>query len=380
MDFNFTEEQKFFREQAAKALKEIVAPHAAAIDKEDLFPRELFEKLGKLGYYGVRYPREIGGMDADCITFTMLAEELANVSVAFSAIVTMQCLMGTDFIHRFGTNDHIKRLLVPAVKGEKIGTIAFTEPDCGSDLGSIKTKAVKDGNEYVIKGRKMWITSAEPADFVTVVATVDPSIRLKGLAFFLVEKGTPGFLAGQKIDKMSVKGSVTGELIFDECRIPETNLLGEEGKGAQYLEEILSEIRIMIAGLGLGLARSAYAKGVRYAREREAFGKPVSTFQLIQEKIAEMEMRIKNTWLLTYYAAWLKDRGMPVKKEAAMAKLYSTETAAYVVDQVTRIYGAYGIAEEYQVERLYRDARFLLYGGGTSEILKTYIARECLKG
>ncbi|MEI6153617.1 MAG: acyl-CoA dehydrogenase family protein [Deltaproteobacteria bacterium] len=380
MDFNFTQEQIFFREQVAKALKELVEPQAATIDKEDRFPRELFNKLGSLGYYGVRYPQEIGGMGADCTTFTILAEELARVSVAFSAIVTMQCLMGTDFIHRFGTKDHIERLLVPAIKGEKIGTIAFTEPDCGSDLGAIKTKAVKEGNEYVIRGRKMWITSAETADFVTVVATVDPSKRLKGLAFFLVEKGTPGFSVGQRIDKMSARGSVTGELIFDECRIPETNLLGEEGKGAQYLEGLLSEIRIMIAGLGLGLARSAYVAGIRYAQEREAFGKPVSGFQLIQEKVAEMEMRIKSTWLLTYHAAWLKDHGMPAKKEAAMAKLYSTETASYVVDQVTRIHGAYGIAEEYRVERLYRDARFLLYGGGTSEILKTIIAKECLKG
>ncbi|MCX5808341.1 MAG: acyl-CoA dehydrogenase family protein [Proteobacteria bacterium] len=379
MDFNFTQEQIFFREQVAKALKGLVEPQVSTIDKEDRFPHELFEKLGNLGYYGVRYPQEIGGMGADCTTFTILAEELARVSVAFSAIVTMQCLMGTDFIHRFGTKDHIERLLVPAIKGEKIGTIAFTEPDCGSDLGAIKTKAVKERDEYVIRGRKMWITSAEVADFVTVVATVDPSKRLKGLAFFLVEKGTPGFLVGQRINKMSARGSVTGELIFDECRIPETNLLGEEGKGAQYLEGLLSEIRIMIAGLGLGLARSAYAAGLKYAQEREAFGKPVSEFQLIQEKIAEMEMRIKSTWLLTYHAAWLKDHGIPAKKEAAMAKLYSTETATYVVDQVTRIHGAYGIAEEYHVERLYRDARFLLYGGGTSEILKTIIAKECLK-
>ncbi len=379
MDFNFTEEQIFFKEQAARALKEIIGPRASELDKEDRFPRDLFERLGKLGYYGIRYPQEIGGMGADCTTFTMFSEELARFSVAFAAIVTMQCLMGTDFINRFGTKDHIKRLLVPAIKGEKIGTIAFTEPDCGSDLGAIKTKAVKNGSEYVIKGRKMWITNAESADFVTVVATVDPSKRLDGLAFFLVEKGMPGFSVGQKIDKMSAKGSVTGELIFDDCRIPESNILGEEGRGAMYLNGILSEIRIMIAGLGLGLAESAYEKALVYAREREAFGKSISQFQLIQEKIAEMEMRIQNARLLTYYASWRKDQGIPVKKEAAMAKLYSTETATYVVDETTRIFGAYGIAEEYNVERLYRDARFLLYGGGTSEILKTYIARECLK-
>ena len=379
MDFNFTEEQIYFKKQAARAIKELIEPYASKIDREDTFPRELFERLGALGYYGIRYPHNIGGMGADCTTFTMFAEELARVSVSFAAIVTMQCLMGTDFIHRFGTEDHIERLLKPAIKGQKVGTIAFTEPDCGSDLGAIKTRAVKDKEGYVIKGRKMWITSAETADFVTVVATVNPEKRLKGLAFFLVEKGMPGFTVGQRIHKMSAKGSVTGELIFDDCRIPLSNLLGEEGQGARYLEEILSEIRIMIAGLGLGLAQGAYEKGLRYAKEREAFGKPIADFQLIQEKIAEMEMRIRSTWLLTYHAAWLKDNNLPAKKEAAMAKLFATETASYVVDQVSRIYGAYGIAEEYHIERLYRDARFLLYGGGTSEILRTIIAKACIK-
>lgn len=379
MDFNFTKEQLFFREQVTKTLEEIVAPFATKIDEEDRFPIEIFKKIGKLGYYGIRYPVEIGGMGADCTTFTILAEELAKVSIAFSAIVTMQCLMGTDFIYRFGNNEIRERILIPAIRGEKIGTIAFTEPDCGSDLGAIKTRAIKKENEYIIKGRKLWITNAEVADFVTVVAMIEPSKRLNGLAFFLVEKGTPGFYTGQKIYKMSARGSVTGELIFDECRIPKTNLLGEEGKGAQYLESILSEIRVMIAGLGIGLAKSAYNAGIKYSKEREAFGKPICNFQLIQDKIAEMEMRIKSAWLLTYYAAWLKDHGKSAKKEAAMAKLYSTETASFTVDQVTRIFGAYGIAGEYPVERYFRDARFLLYGGGTSEILKGIIAKECLK-
>jgi len=379
MDFNLTKEQIFFKEHVHRALQEIVLPHAVAIDREDIFPEELFRKLGELGYFGIRYPQEIGGMGGDCTSFTILAEELAKVSISCAAIVTMQCLMGTDFIHRFGNKEQKERLLIPAMAGHKIGTIAFTEPDCGSDLGAMRTRAYRDGDGYVMNGRKLWITSGAVADFVTVAATVDPSKRIKGIAFFLVEKDTPGFSVGQKIDKMSARGSVTTELIFDECRIPKENLFGEEGKGAQYLEAILSDIRIMIAGLGLGLAESAYEAGLRYAKEREAFGKPIGNFQLIQEKITEMEMRIKSSWLLTYYAAWLKDKGLAAKKEAATAKLYSTETAGYVVDEVTRIYGAYGVAEEYPAERYFRDARFLLSGGGTSEILKTTIAKECLK-
>lgn len=379
MDFNLTQEQIFFKEHVHRALQEIVLPHAAAIDREDIFPKELFRKLGELGYFGIRYPQEIGGMGGDCTSFTILAEELAKVSISFASIVTMQCLMGTDFIHRFGNREQKERLLIPAMAGRKIGAIAFTEPDCGSDLGAMKTRAYRDGDGYVLNGRKLWITSGAVADFVTVAATVDPSKRVKGIAFFLVEKGTPGFSVGQKIDKMSARGSIATEIIFDECRIPKENLFGEEGKGAQYLEAILSEIRIMIAGLGLGLAESAYEAGLRYSKEREAFGRTIGNFQLIQEKIAEMEIRIKSSWLLTYYAAWLKDKGLAAKKEAATAKLYSTETASYVVDEVTRIYGAYGIAEEYPVERYFRDARFLLSGGGTSELLKTIIAKECLK-
>ena len=379
MDFRFTDEQRFFKTHVAQALHRLVLPHAGEIDKEDVFPREIFEELAHLGYYGVRYPAELGGMGADCITFTIFAEELARVSMGLAATVTMQCLMGTDFIFRFGTPAQKERVLLPAMRGEKIGTIAFTEPDCGSDLGAIKTRAVKTDAGYVLKGRKLWITNGQVADFVTVVASVEPEKRLNGLAFFLVEKGTPGFSVGQKIDKVSARGAQAAELIFDECYIPGDALLGEEGKGAKYLNDILAEIRTMIAGLGLGLAKSAFAAGLKYAKEREAFGHAIGEFQLIQEKLAEMELRIRASEFLTYYAAWLKDQGMPMGKEAAAAKLYSTETACFVADQVTRIHGAYGLAEEYPAQRYFRDGRFLLFGGGTSEILKTVIAKETLK-
>jgi alkylation response protein AidB-like acyl-CoA dehydrogenase len=379
VDFRLNDDQKFFKERISQTLRRLALPEAESIDKDDKFPSRLFEELGRLGYYGIRYPAEIGGMGADCVTFTILAEELAKVSIGLAAIVTMQCLMGTDFIHRFGSEEARERCLIPAIKGQRIGTIAFTEPDCGSDLGSIKTRAVKDGPDYVITGRKLWITNGQVADFVTVAATTDPEKRLDGLGFFLVERGTPGFSVGQNINKISARGASATELIFEECRIPKENLLGQEGKGAQQLNDILSEIRTMIAGLGLGLAKSAFAAGLRYAKEREAFGRAIGSFQLIQEKIAEMEMRIKASEFLTYYAAWLKDTGAVMSKEAAMAKLYSTESACYVVDEVTRIHGAYGLAEEYPAQRFFRDARFLLFGGGTSEILKTVIARDTLK-
>ncbi len=379
MDFSLTKEQRFFREQVSRAVQRIVAPFADSIDRSDTFPRDLFRELGSLGYYGIRYPEEIGGMGADCVMFTILSEELARASIGFAAIATMQCLMGTDFIHRFGTGEQKERCLFPAIRGEKIGTIAFTEPDCGSDLGGIKTRAVKNEKGYLLTGRKLWITDGDVADFVTVAATTAPEKRLGGIGFFLVEKGTPGFSVGQKIEKMSARGAATMELIFDGCQIPSDSLMGEEGKGAKYLNDILSEIRIMIAGLGLGLAKSAFVSGLRYARQREAFGRPIGTFQLIEEKIAEMEVRIRAAELLTYHAAWLKDRGSLTVKEAAMAKFYSTEAACFVVDEVSRIHGAYGVAEEYPAQRYFRDGRFLLFGGGTSEILKTIIAKDTMK-
>ncbi len=379
MDFSLTEEQKFFKGQVSRALERIVAPFADSIDKSDAFPGELFRELGALGYYGIRYPSDVGGMGADCISFTILAEELARVSIGFAAIVTMQCLMGTDFIYRFGNAAQKRRCLLPAIKGERIGTIAFTEPDCGSDLGGIRTRAVRNDRGYILTGRKLWITDGDVADFVTVAATTDPEKRLGGIGFFLVEKGTPGFSTGQKIEKMSARGAATMELIFDECQVPADSLMGEEGKGAKYLNDILSEIRIMIAGLGLGLAKSAFVAGLTYARQREAFGRPIGKFQLIEEKLAEMDVRIKAAEFLTYHAAWLKDRGKLTAKESAMAKFYSTETACYVVDEVSRIHGAYGIAQEYPAQRYFRDGRFLLFGGGTSEILKSIIAKDIMK-
>ena len=379
MNFSFTKDQKFFRDQVRRTLQHLVVPYAEAIDRDDRFPREVFGQLGRLGYFGIRYPEEIGGMGADCITFTILSEELARVSMGLAATVTMQCLMGTNFIFQFGNKGQKERCLLPAIKGEKIATIAFTEPDCGSDLGGIKTRAIKNGANYVFKGRKLWITNGDVADFVTVVATTDPEKKLKGLGFFLVEKDTPGFSVGQKIDKISARGSAAMELIFDDCRVPAENLMGEEGKGALYLDSILSEIRTMIAGLGCGLAKAAFTAGLAYAREREAFGRSIGGFQLIQTKIAEMETRIQASEFLTYYAAWLKDNGTLTAKEAAMAKYYATETACFVADEVTRIHGAYGLAEEYPAQRFFRDGRFLLFGGGTSEILKTIIARDTIK-
>ena len=315
-------------------------------------------------------------MGADFTTYCLMIEELARGSLSLAAPVAMQSLMGTDLVYRFGTADHKKRLLEPALRGEKIGAIAMTEPDFGSDLGGITTSAVAVDRGWVINGRKMWITSATLADFFTVAAKTNPDAGFKGVDLFLVEKELPGVSVGKRIKKLGVRASETSELILDEVHIPAENILGEQGTGFKNLGGILSEIRTMTGALGLGLGQAALADAVQYAGERFQFGRPIGAFQAIQHKIAQMGTQLEAARGLVYRAAWQIDKGEADMKLAAMAKLFASEAANHVADECTRILGSYGFAMEYDAQRYFRDARFLLYGGGTSEILQTIIARE----
>jgi len=284
--------------------------------------------------------------------------------------------MGTNFICRFGTEDHKKRLLVPAIKGEKIAAFALTEPGAGTDLEAIQTTARKEKNQFILNGTKTWVTNAPVADFFTVLAYTDKNKGLKGVNFFLVEKNTPGFSIGKKIDKISVRGGTIAEIAFDDCQIPLSNMLGKDGEGYPQLQGILAEIRVMTGALSVGLARGALEASIKYSQERKQFGRPIGKFQAIRMKLGDMATDLEAARLLVYYAAWLIDQKKSCMKEASMAKLFASEMANRVVDEGTRIHGAYGIAEEFPIQRFYRDARFLLYGGGTSEILKLIIGRE----
>lgn len=374
VDFRYTDEQEFFRKTVADMVAKVITPHAEELDREDEFNEPLFKEFAKLGYFGLRYPEELGGMDADKITTMIFYEEMARGSFGFAVNTAMQCLMGTHFLFRFGSDAIKERCLLPALRGEKVATICFTEDQSGSDLGATRTKATRDGDEWVLSGAKMWITNGPIADFCTVLATTDPSLGMKGLNFFLVEKGTPGFSYGQRLHKLGARGSATGELLFDKVRIPAENLLGEEvGKGVVYMGEILSEIRCMTGALGIGLARAALDEGLQYARKRIAFGKPIGKFQLIREKFAQVSTELEAAKLLVHKAAWMMDNKMDCTQEAAMAKLFATDMCLKAVDEVTRIYGANGFAMEYPAQRFLRDARFLLYGGGTQEILRNFI-------
>jgi len=376
MDFSFSEEQERFRSSVRSFVEREVAPQARDIDELGQFPHALFRRCAANGYFGMRYPEALGGMGADFLTFCLMVEELAHGSLSLAAAVSMQALMGTDFVHRYGTDDHRTRLLQPALRGEKIGTIAMTEPDFGSDLGGITTRAERTDSGWRITGRKMWITSATVADFFTVAAKTDPQAGFKGVDLFLVERDAPGLQVGRKIEKLGVRASETSELVLDRVEVPPENLLGGQGTGYRSVGRILGEIRVMTGALALGLGQAALEASLRYADERVQFGKPIGAFQAIAHKIADMGTELEAARGLVYRAAWAIDRAEGEMRLASMAKLFATEAANHIADECTRIYGSYGFAMEYDAQRFFRDARFLLYGGGTSEILRTVIAKE----
>src|SRR5574341_579268 len=316
MDFSLTEEQNLFRESVRNFVEREVIPVAQEMDEKGEFPRALFQRCAANGYFALRYPESVGGMDADFLTYCLMMEELARGSLSLAAAVAMQTLMGTDLVFRFGTDGHRQRLLVPALHGEKIGTIAMTEPDFGSDLGGITTRAVKDGDSWVLTGRKMWITSATVADFFTVAAKTDPEAGFKGIDMFLVEREMPGLAVGKRIEKMGVRASETSELVLESVRVPGANLLGQPGTGFKNLGAILAEIRTMTGALALGLAQAALDSAVRYSHERVQFGKPIAAYQAIAHKIAEMGTALEAARGLVHRAAWQVDAAKPDMKLA----------------------------------------------------------------
>jgi len=368
MDFGLTPEQQAVQATFRTFAEREVKPRAAELDEAAAFPAELFARAGALGLFGMRYP-EPDGSGADVVSFVLAMEELARGSLAVAAACAMQALMGTWFLQRHAPDDVRERLLGPALRGELIGTICMTEPDAGSDLGSIATRAEAQDGGYAITGRKTWITSAPVADFFTVLARTGE----RALGFFLVEKGAPGASVGRAIDKAGVRASPTSEVAFDAT--PTTCLLGQPDEGMTYLREILAEIRVMTAALAVGVARAALEDAAAYAEERRQFGRPINRFQAVQSHLADMAVDVAAARQMTYWAAWRSDQGMENANEAAMAKLFASEAALRVCDRAARVLASYGYAREYSVERYLRDVRFTLIGGGTSEILRINIAK-----
>jgi butyryl-CoA dehydrogenase len=306
--------------------------------------------------------------------FCLALEEIARGSMSLAGCAAMQSLMGTKFLHALGSADIIERLFKPALRGEKIGAICMTEPNAGSDLDGIATGATKVDGGYVLNGQKTWVTSAPVADFFTVFARAGEE---KKLTIFLVERGFKGVKLGREIEKMGVWALPTSEVAFDDCFVPDDHRLSkEEGDGEGHLRKTLAEIRIITGAMANGLARAALDAAVRYSGERKQFGKPINRYQAIQMKLADMATELEAARHLVYYAAWLRDADKPHHKQAAMAKLLASETAARIADQAARVFASYGYAMDYPVQRYLRDVRFTLIGGGTSEILKLIIAKE----
>jgi butyryl-CoA dehydrogenase len=369
MDFSLSEEQAAITKTFHDFAEREIRPQAQALDEHPEFPRALFEKIGELGFFGMRYPEPFG-TGQDVVTCVLALEELAWGSLSVAAACTMQSLMGTWFVHRFGTPEHHERLLRPALAGKKIGAICMTEPNAGSDLFSITTTAKQDGDRWLLSGSKTWVTSAPVADFFTVFARTGPET----LGVFLVERGAVGLELGRPIEKLGVRSSLTSELHLTE--VLAAAALGDPTAGTKYLREILAEIRVVTAALALGVGRAAYEEARRYASERQQFGKPIDRFQAVQEHLAEMATDLEAARRFTHWAAWRSDQKLPNAREASMAKLFASEAANRICDRAARVAASYGFAAESPIQRYLRDARFVLIGGGTSEILRVNIARE----
>jgi butyryl-CoA dehydrogenase len=372
MDFTLNDDQELIQKTFRNFVEQEVMPQAEAIDENKEFPVELFKKVGDLGFYGMRYPKDAGGTDLDVVSYCLAVIELAKGSLSLAAACTMQSLMATYFLYKYG-DDEVKDYFNQALQGEKIGGICMTEPNAGSDLFSIRTKAKVGDDHFLLSGQKTWVTSAPVADYLTVLAKTDNHEKL---SIFFVPTHLEGVKIGKAIEKLGVRGSVTSEVAFDEVKLPKNYLLGEIGGGTDCLREILAEIRIMTAALAIGVATAAFEAAVEYAQTRKQFGRPIGKFQAVKLKIADMAVQLETARHYVFYAASLSDKDLPRQKESMIAKLYASECANTICDTASRILASYGYAMEYPLQRYLRDARFTLIGGGTSEILGINIGKE----
>ncbi|MGL6166693.1 MAG: acryloyl-CoA reductase [Fusobacteriaceae bacterium] len=378
MDFEVTKSNKFLKKLLKEFTEKEVYPIAKEIDETGRFPRETFEKMAKLGLTGIHTPIEFGGAGGDEFSKIIAVEELSKKCATTGAMLSIHLLFG-ELIKKFGTNDQKIKYLPMMAEGGKIGAFALTEPNAGSDAGSLKTTALSEDDYYVLNGTKCFITGGGQAEAIIVIASTNPSKKIKGLSAIIVDKNTPGFSIGKIEDKMGIRGSETVELIFENCKIPKSNLLGKEGDGFKISMIGLDGARIGIAAQALGIAEGALSEAIEYSKEREQFGKPISSFQGISWYIAEMATKIEATRHLVNYAAWLKQTGKPHTKEAAMCKYFASETAKFVTDKALQVHGGYGYMREYSLERMLRDAKITEIYEGTSEIHKIVIAKQVIK-
>jgi alkylation response protein AidB-like acyl-CoA dehydrogenase len=379
MEFEYTPEQIELRRAVREFAAAEIAPHVMEWDETQTFPLEVVRKLGKLGYMGSIFPEELGGAGLGYIEYAIIVEELSRVDGSVGIIVAAHTSLCTNHIYKAGTDEQRRRYIPRLAGGEWLGCWSLTEPDAGSDAAGTRTSAVRDGECWVLNGAKTFTTNAQYADVCVAMAVTDRAAAQHGISAFIIEKETPGFRPGKKENKMGLRASATGEVIFENCRLPAGQLLGKQNEGFVDSLRILDGGRISIAALGIGMAQGAYDAALRYSKLRKQFGRPISEFQAIQHKLVDMATSLDAARLLTYRAAWMMDQGQRVTKESAMAKLFSSEAAVRIADEAVQIHGGYGFIKDYPVEKFYRDVKLCTIGEGTSEIQRLVIARQLLK-
>lgn len=377
MNFELTKEQQMIKDMVKEFAEKEVAPKADHVDKTGEFPVQTFEKMGELGLLGIPFPEKYGGSGGDTISYAIAVEEVGKACGSTGLSYAAAVSLGASPIYYFGTEEQKQKYLVPLVSGKGLGAFGLTEPNAGSDAGGTRTKAVLDGDEYVINGEKCFITNAEYAKTITVTAVTGKDERGKNIiSAIIVPTDTPGLTINSNYEKLGVRGSNTSEIILENVRVPKKNLLGDPNGGFKQFLYTLDGGRISIAALSVGIAQAALEKALSYAKERTQFGQPIAKFQAIQFKLADMAMEIELARNMVYKAAWLKDHGKPFTKESAYAKLFASEAGFRACNQAVQIHGGYGYMREYEVERYLRDIKLMEIGEGTSEIQRLVIARQ----
>ncbi len=378
--FSLTDEHKMIRDAARDFAQSEIAPIAAELDESGEFPQKTVKKMGALGFMGIEVPEQYGGAGLDTLAYVLALEEICRADAAHGVIMSVNNSLYCHGILKFGTEEQKKKFITPVASGKAVGAYSLTEPTSGSDAANMKSRATRDGDSYVLNGRKSWVTSGPVAEYVVVFMMTNPEKKQKGVSAFLLEANTPGLVRGKKEPKLGIRASATSELIFDNVRVPAENLLGQEGEGFKIAMTVLDVGRIGIAAQALGIAEAAYEAARQYAGQREAFGQPIGAFQGTGFKIADMKTRIEAARLLLYNAALKKERsktsGERFSQEAAMAKLFASETAMYVTHAALQIHGGMGYSKELPVERYFRDAKITEIYEGTSEIQRLVISRQ----
>jgi short/branched chain acyl-CoA dehydrogenase len=378
MDFSLTMEQQMTRDMSRDFAENEIMPRARELDERAEFPYEIAEKMAELGMMGIPFPESYGGSGGDCISFHLCVEEISRGDVSLGVLLDVTCGVA-EALYSFGTEEQKEKWLGPLVRGQAIGCFGLTEPDAGSDATAVKTKAVLDGDEWIINGSKTFITNAGLKNMSIMIAIAqtirkeNESPRING---FIIPRETPGLRIGRKLNKLGWRSSDTREVFFDDCRIPQENIFGEPDRGIAQALTVLHTARISMAAISVGLARACFDASLKYAKERKAFGKPISRFGRIQDKLANMALGIKLSQLIIYEASWRKDNKLDFVKEASYAKLFASEHAKYCADQGVQIHGGYGFMNEYDVSRFWREVKVNEIAEGTSEIQRLIIARE----